>query len=59
MTNDFTSATFASMEKIFRLSMTICAALIPPVTSNVNIEPAPKGKYRLYRLWSGCDCSTG
>ena len=44
ITNDFTSATLASKEKISRLSMKRCASSCPPLTSKVKIEPAPFGK---------------
>ena len=49
MTRDFTSATFASREKIARLSINFCAVLASPLISNVKIEPPPFGRYFLYR----------
>ena len=48
MTKDFTSATLAKSEKIFKLSMKVFAYFSPPTTSNVNMDPPPFGKYFLY-----------
>ena len=45
ITRDFTSATFASSENIFKPSMKRNASSFPPLISNVNIEPPPLGKY--------------
>ena len=41
ITKDFTSATFASSEKIARLSMNFCAVAASPLISNVKIDPPP------------------
>jgi len=48
----FTSATFASSEKISRLSINVHASFSPPFISNVNIEPPPLGNRLVYRAWS-------
>ena len=45
ITNDFASATFARWENIWRLSINFFPASSPPFIPNVNIEPAPFGKY--------------
>ena len=45
MTRLFTSATFASREKISRLSMNRKAASLPPFISKVKMDPPPLGKY--------------
>ena len=47
ITRDFTSATFASKEKILSLSMNACASLAPPLMLNVKMEAPPFGKYFL------------
>ena len=59
ITNDLTSATFASNENIFNLSINSWASLAPPFISNVNIEPAPFGKYFLYNSWSLASSNDG
>lgn len=50
---EFTSATFASREKIFNPSMKRKASSLPHLISNVKIEPPPLGKYFSYSAWSG------
>ena len=45
MTRLLTSATLASREKIFRLSMNLWASAWPPLISKVKMEPPPFGKY--------------
>lgn len=47
MTNDLTSATFASSENSSRLSMNFFASSSVPSMSKVKIDPAPFGKYLL------------
>ena len=48
ITNDLTSATFASRENNSRLSMKSFAFFSSPLISNVKIEPPPFGKYFAY-----------
>ena len=48
MTNDLTSATLARSENNFRDSVNFFAFSTSPLISNVNIEPAPFGKYLSY-----------
>ena len=47
------SATFASREKTFRLSMNLNASSRPPLMLKVKMEAPPLGKYFSYRAWSG------
>jgi hypothetical protein len=47
ITSDLTSATFASSEKISRLSINFLASSAPPLISNVKIDAPPLGKYFL------------
>ena len=47
ITRDFTSATLASSENIFKPSIKRNASSLPPLISNVKIEPPPLGKYFL------------
>ena len=53
MTRDFTSATFASREKISRRSINRWASAWPPLISKVKMDAPPWGKYFSYRAWSG------
>ena len=59
MTRLLTSATFASREKIWSLSMNLNAASLPPLMSKVKMEAPPFGKYFSYRAWSGCSGRDG
>ena len=45
MTRLLTSATFASNEKMERLSMNFQASSFPPLMSKVKMEAPPCGKY--------------
>ena len=45
ITKDLASATFARWENILRLSINFLPASSPPFMPNVNIEPAPFGRY--------------
>ena len=49
MTRLFTSATLASREKIFRLSMKVKASSRPPLMLKVKMDAPPLGKYFWYR----------
>ena len=53
ITSDFTSATFASREKMARLSINVWAVFASPLISKVKIEPPPLGRYFLYNAWLG------
>ena len=43
----------AKSENISRLSMNFHASSLPPLISNVKIDPPPFGKYFSYSAWSG------
>jgi hypothetical protein len=54
MTRDFTSATFASREKISSRSIKALASSAPPLISKVKIEPAPRGNISYRGRYRGC-----
>ena len=59
ITRLFTSATLASSEKIFRLSINAHASFSPPFTSKVKMLPPPFGKSFSYNAWSGWSGNEG
>ena len=59
ITRLFTSATLARSEKIFKLSINLCASFCPPWISKVKMDAPPFGKYFSYRVWSGWQAKTG
>ena len=52
ITRDFASATLASKENNWSLSIKSWASFAVPLISNVKIEPPSLGKYFWYKLWS-------
>ena len=59
ITRDFTSATLASSENSFKLSVNFFAVSASPLISKVKIEPAPCGKYRSYSCFAAPVASDG
>ena len=59
ITNDLTSATLASNENNWRLSINLWASSWPPLISKVKILAPPFGKYFSYNPWSGWSGNDG